>query len=208
LGDPEVSHDYRAVVQLVHRLGDEQGHQKLARDRGVDRVTLVHSHELVEVRVLLERDDGADAVPREIGRGIHDLVYYLGLLRASEAREPRAATDALQTAADVVLEHDHDQQDAARNQRAEDGQHRDQLEQLGNDVEHENHAQPDADLHGAGASQHQQSPVNHVINDQDVEQVASHSERAAVIEVLADSFDHPPASGLGSPVAARATASA
>jgi hypothetical protein len=67
LGDAQVADDDGPVVQLVQRLGDEQADEQLALDGGVDRRPLADD-ELVEVRVLLEGDEGADAVPRELRR--------------------------------------------------------------------------------------------------------------------------------------------
>ena len=86
----QIADDDRAVVQLVHRLGHEQRDQQLARDRGVD-VDALRDHELVQVRVLLEGDEGAHAVARELGRSGHHLVDHARLLRAREAAQEGAA---------------------------------------------------------------------------------------------------------------------
>ena len=73
--------------------------------------------ELVEVRVLLERDERADPVARELRRGGHDLVDDLGLLLPREPAEEGARAHAHEPAADVVLEDDDDDQDDRRQER-------------------------------------------------------------------------------------------
>ena len=79
LGDAQVPDDDRAVVQLVHALGDEEADEQLALHRRVDGGALPH-HELVEVGVLLEADERAHAVARELGRRRDHLVDDARLL--------------------------------------------------------------------------------------------------------------------------------
>src|SRR5690606_7119527 len=113
LGDAQIADDHRAVVELVAGLGREQGDQQLPRDLRVDVVALVVAHELVEVRVLFEGDDGADAVARQLAGGLDDLVDDPRLLSARQTAEPGPAAHALQRAPDVTLEDDDDdEQDA------------------------------------------------------------------------------------------------
>jgi hypothetical protein len=124
-GDAEVSDDDRSVVQLVHRLGHEERNEELAGDHRFDGNALRHD-ELVEVRVLLERDESSHAVPRELGRRRDHLVDDARFLRARESTEERAAADAHEPAADVVLEDDHHDEDDRRQERGEQIEERDE----------------------------------------------------------------------------------
>ena len=95
----------------------------------VERDALRH-HELVEVGVLLEGDERAHAVARELGRRGHHLVDDPRLLRARESAEKGAAAHAHEPAADVVLEDDHHDEDDRREQRREQVEERDQPDPL------------------------------------------------------------------------------
>ena len=93
LRDAQVADDDRAVVQLVDALGHEERDEQLALHRRVDGRALP-DHELVEVRVLLEGDERAHAVARELGRGGDHLVDDLATPAAatSPPKNARAPT--------------------------------------------------------------------------------------------------------------------
>ena len=116
LRDAQVADDDGAVVELVQALRDEEADEELALHRRVDGRPLPDD-ELVEVRVLLERDERADAVSGKLRRGGDDLVDDLRLLLPRRARQEGARADAHEAAPDVVLEDDDDDQDDRREQR-------------------------------------------------------------------------------------------
>jgi hypothetical protein len=193
LRDAQIADDHGAVVQLVHRLRDEDADQELAADGGVEGVALVRPDELVEVRVLLEGDDGARSVPREIRGGLDDLVDDLGLLCLGRA-EPGLAADAHQRAPDVALEHDDDeQQRGMREQRAEHALQRGELHLLGEHVQHEDHRHAEADLQGAGPPDDEQGPVEQVVDEEDIERVLGEAKGVPLLQVQREAARHGPA---------------
>ena len=86
----QVADDHGAVVELVQALGQEEADEELALHRRVDGRALADD-ELVEVRVLLEGDERADAVARELGRRGDDLVDDPRLLLPRQPAEERPA---------------------------------------------------------------------------------------------------------------------
>ena len=63
---------------------------------------LVDAHELVEVRVLLEGDDGADAVARQLGGGRDHLVDDAHFLERADAANQAPLPMRMQAAPNVV----------------------------------------------------------------------------------------------------------
>jgi hypothetical protein len=168
LGDAKVTDDDGAVVQLVDRFRNEERNEKLARDRRFDGDSLGH-HELVEIRVLLEGDERAHAMPCKLGGRGHHFVDDTRLLGARESAEKGAAADAHEPAADVVLKNDHHDQNDRREQRRQKIEQRNERQPLGRQVHEKDDEEPHPHLHGARTAQHDQRAVDDVGDDQKIE---------------------------------------
>ena len=190
LRDAEVPDDDGAVVELVQALREKQADEELPLHRRVDRRPLPH-HELVQVRVLLEGDEGAHAVARELRRRRHDLVDRLGLLLPREPSEDRPRADAHEPAADVVLEdHDDDEDDRRRRQqRVEEVVEGEEARPLREDVDEKDDAEPHAHLHGPRSAQDEERAVDEERHHQDVAEVRQHRGHGATREQMKEALE-------------------
>ena len=176
-------------MQLVQALRDEHADEELTLHLGIDHRALPDD-ELVEVRVLLEADERADAVTRELGRRGHDLVDDARLLLACHSGEERPGADAHEAAPDVVLEDDDDDQDDRREQRREQVEEGDEAGPLRDDVDEEDDTEPGAHLHRTRATEHEERAVDDIRDDEEVCDVYEDLEDRARREQIPEAFQH------------------
>ena len=154
--------------------------------------------ELVEVRVLLEADERAHAVARELGRRGDDLVDDARLLlraqcRAKNAREPTRMSPRRMSfwkTTTTMRMIDESSVESRLNSVTSPSPLRD-------DVDEEDDAEAGAHLHRARAAEHEQRAVDDVGDDEDVDRVDEDLERTAAREEVAEALEHqrPPLSG-------------
>ncbi len=187
--DLQIADDHRAVVQLVHRLRVEERDEQLA-SHGRAHLHALAARELEQVGVLLEGDDRADAVARELGHRGDDLVDDARLLELAAAAEPGAPTHAHERAPDVVLEDDDHHEDDRREHVLQQAQQRDELEDVRRRIEQEDDAEAEAHLHRARAAHREQEAVDDVGDDEDVDRVAQELGRGAAGEDAVEHVKH------------------
>jgi hypothetical protein len=151
LRDPQVSDNDRSIVQLVQAFGDEQAHEQLSLNRGVDPRSLSND-ELVEVRVLLERNDRSDAMPRQVCGRCHHFVNGFRFLLPRKTAEEGARANTHQAATNVVLEDDDDDEGNRIEKPVQQTEKRAQASQLRYEIHDGDHTEANPHLHRSSAS--------------------------------------------------------
>ncbi len=218
LPDATVADDHGPVVHGVLEARDEDGVEQLLRDVGIEDGSVLD--EFVELRPSLEDHDGADALVRERGGGLDHFLDDGRLLRRALAPEEGPAADAHQSAADVVLEEDDDDQDEVGQDRVEDRPGGDETEPARDEIGGHEDAHADRDLHRARPLEEREHHVDQRGDEEDVEAIAEHEHRApgeelvelraCLDEDLAEELDHesPPVTGPNAEPGPRNSASA
>ena len=127
--------------------------------------------------------------PGELGRRGDDLVDDARLLLAT-CTEPRTRPHTNERSADVILEDDDDDEDDRREQPREQVHQRDELRVFGPGVDHPHDGKANAHLHRARPAQHEQRAVDHVSDDDDVDEIAHDFERRARSEQVQKALRH------------------
>src|SRR5581483_11230176 len=180
-GDAAVLDDERAVVD--RRVGKEDARHELLRHLGVEPRADVDV--LVQPDLVLEDDERADAPRGEEGDALHELLDGLVLRDAVARRVERARADLRERPADVVLEHDEDEDERGAEEVVEEDVQRVDLEPAGQEVDAVDEGEPDQHRDGPRAADEADREVDAAGEDEDVEAVLP----AEALEQL----DHVPA---------------
>src|SRR5690554_6353986 len=162
-------------MQRILMLGHEDAIEKILGDHRIDLDAFLRI--VVEVGFALDGNERADFSRRQHHRGLDDFLKDLGFLKNTAAREHRTASEMGQSAADIVLENNHHDDDEVGDKLFNKPVRGRQVQVLllADEKEDADDQEPKEHLDGTGPFDKLKHTIDDSIDECEIEENAQHS---------------------------------